>query len=58
MTTVTVLLRPLGRGAWGPITLSYDPRVRTELPAPLDFRRGQVVPIGGRDYRVSKVVTA
>ncbi len=58
MAVVVVTLRPIGRGAWGPITLSYAPRVRTELPAPLEFRRGQVVPIGGRDYRVSKVVTA
>ncbi len=58
MTTVVVTLRPLGRGAWGPITLSYDPRVRSELPAPMEFRRGQVVPIAGRDYRVAKVHTS
>ena len=57
MTTVTVLLRPLGRGAWGPITLSYDPRVRSEMPAPMEFRRGQTVALLGRDYRVSRVTT-
>lgn len=55
MTTVTVLLRPLGRGAWGPITLSYDPRVRTELPAPLQFALGQRVELMGRVYRVARV---
>jgi hypothetical protein len=58
MTTVVVTLRPIGRGAWGPITLSYDPRVRSEQPTPMEFRRGQVVPIGAHSYRVSKVVTA
>lgn len=52
MTIVTVTLRPIGRGGWSPITLTYDPRVRTELPAPLQFVRGQRVPMFGRDYRV------
>lgn len=55
MTTVTVTLRPVGRGSWAPITLSYDPRVRTELPAPLEFRRGQMVAFMGRVYRVARV---
>lgn len=55
MTTVTVTLRPVGRGSWAPITLSYDPRVRTELPAPLEYRRGQLVNLDGREYRVSRV---
>lgn len=55
MSQVTVTLRPIGRGGWGPITLQYDPRVRSELPVPMEFRRGQIVPILGRDYRVSKV---
>lgn len=57
MTTITVLLRPKGRGGWGPITLQYDPRVRSELPAPMEFRRGQVVPMFGREYRVARVTT-
>jgi hypothetical protein len=55
MTRVTVTLRPIGRGGWSPITLQYDPRVRSELPAPMEFRRGQIVPINGRDYRVARV---
>lgn len=57
MTRVTVTLRPLGRGGWSPLVLSYDSRVRSEMPAPLEYRRGQVVTIDGREYRVSKVVT-
>ena len=55
MTTVTVLLRPVGRGSWGPITLSYDPRVRGELPAPLQFTLGQRVELLGQVYRVARV---
>jgi hypothetical protein len=55
MSSVIVTLRPIGRGGWSPITLTYDPRVRAELPAPLEFKRGQVVPINGRDYRVARV---
>ena len=62
MTTVVVTLRPLGRGAWGPITLSYDPRVRSELPAPMEFRRGQVdaaarVPSSGLRVSIDVLVT-
>lgn len=55
MTQVTVTLRPLGPGNWAPITLQYDPRVRAELPAPMEFRKGQIVPMFGRDYRVARV---
>ena len=55
MTTVTVTLRPIGRGGWAPITLSYDPRVRAELPAPLQFIRGQRVELLGHVYRVARV---
>ncbi len=55
MTQVTVTLRPVGRGGWSPITLTYDPRARSELPVPIEFRRGQIIPILGRDYRVSRV---
>ncbi len=58
MTTITVTLKPVGRGGWAPITLQYDPRVRTELPAPMEFRRGQRVPLFGREYRVARVSTA
>lgn len=55
MTRITVTLRPLGRGGWAPITLQYDPRVRSELPAPMEFRRGQIVALLGKDYRVARV---
>lgn len=55
MTRITVTLRPRGRGGWSPLVLTYDPRCRHELPAPMEFRRGQIVPILGREYRVTKV---
>ena len=57
MTRVTVTMRPVGRGGWSPLVLSYDSRVRSEMPAPLEYRRGQVVTIDGGEYRVSKVAT-
>jgi hypothetical protein len=56
MTRVTIILRPIGRGGWSPITLQYDARTRTEQPTPIEYRRGQIVPINGRDYRVSRVI--
>ncbi len=55
MTTVTVLLRPIGRGAWSPITLTYSPRLRTEQPAAVEWYRGRRVTLDGREYRVSRV---
>ena len=58
MTTVTVTLCPVGRGRWSPITLSYSPRLRNEQPAPMEYRRGQIVAVNGRDYRVSRVTTS
>lgn len=57
MTTVTVLLRPLGRGGWAPISLSYDPRLRTEQPTAVEWYRGQRVKLGELVYRVAKVET-
>ena len=32
-----------------------DQRGRSELPAPMEFRRGQIVALLGRDYRVARV---
>lgn len=55
MTRITITLRPVGRGGWGPITLQYDPRVRGELPAPMEFKRGQLVQLLGHEYRVARV---
>jgi len=55
VTRVTITLCPRGRGRWSPIVLTYDPKRRHELPAPMEFRRGQVVQFNGRDYRVAKV---
>lgn len=43
MTSVTVTLRPIGRGGWAPLTPIYNSRVRSEMPAPLEYRLGQVV---------------
>ena len=57
MTRVTIHAAPVGRGRWSPLVLSYDSRVRSEMPAPLEYRRGQVVTIDGGEYRVSKVAT-
>lgn len=55
MNAVTVTLRPLGRGKWSPLVLTYDPRVRAELPAPMEFKRGQRVEFLGQAYRVARV---
>lgn len=55
MSRVTVTLRPVGRGGWAPLVLSYDPQRRSELPTPLDFKRGQTVQIMGQTFKVSRV---
>lgn len=55
MTRVTVTLRPFGRGSWSPLVLTYDSRVRAELPAPMEFKRGQRVEFLGQTYRVARV---
>lgn len=55
MTRITVTLKPIGPGNWSPLLLQYDPRVRSELPAPMEFRRGQIVALLGKDYRVARV---
>lgn len=52
---ITVTLRPRGRGGWSPLILRYDPKCRAELPAPMEFKRGQIVPMFGREYRVARV---
>lgn len=57
MTTVTVLLVPVGPGNWSPITLTYSPRLRTEQPAAVEWYRGRRVTIDGKDYRVSRVTS-
>lgn len=55
VTRITVTLKPIGPGNWSPLLLQYDPRVRSELPAPMEFRRGQIVALLGKDYRVARV---
>ena len=55
MTRVTVTLCPRGRGRWSPVVLTYDPKRRHELPAPMEFKRGQIVSLAGREYRVAGV---
>ena len=57
MAVVVVTLRPLGRGNHSPLLLSYESRLRTEQPAPMEYRRGQIVAVNGRHYRVSRVTT-
>lgn len=57
MTTVTVLLRPPGRGNHSPLLLSYESRLRTEQPTAVEWYRGQRVTLGGMVYRVARVTT-
>lgn len=55
MTTVTVTLRPIGRGNHSPVLLTYVPRLRTEQPTAVEWYRGQRVMLAGLEYRVSRV---
>ena len=53
---MTIILVPPGRGRWSPVVLSYDSRVRDQLPLPLSVRVGQRVEILGRVMRVQAVL--
>lgn len=49
---MTLILVPPGRGRWSPLTVVID----GSRAAPLFFRVGQRVELGGRVFRVSKVL--
>lgn len=55
MSRVTLTLRPPGRGGWSPIVLTFDAARRGELPLPVAIRRGDLWPINGQAYRVSRI---
>lgn len=53
---MTLVLRPVGRGNWTPVRLMYDARLRTELPLPIEAKRGATLELFGRTYRVAGVL--
>ena len=53
---MTVTLVPPGCGRWSPLVLRWDERRRDELPLPVDLKVGDLVPVLGSVWRVSKVV--
>ena len=50
-----VELRPFGSGNHSPLILTWNSRLRAELPLGLDVRRGQKFILNGFTYRVSRV---
>jgi hypothetical protein len=50
-----LVLRPIGRGSWAPVTL-HIPTQRKEFPLPIEVRVGRHVTIDGRVYRIAKVL--
>jgi len=49
---VIVILRPKGRGNWRPVTMAIE----GSRVSPLLIRRGQLVPLGGVVFKVSRVL--
>lgn len=47
-----IILRPVGRGNWSPLIVAIEGK----RAAPMLVRRGQMVPLGGVVYRISKVL--
>lgn len=52
---MTVVLVPVGRGRWSPMTIHWDERLRDELPLPIDLKRGDTVAVMGVVFRVVRV---
>lgn len=48
---MTLILRPLGRGAWHTITVTFNGR-RAPRDAILQFKPGDRFPLGGQVYRI------
>jgi hypothetical protein len=53
---VTLVLRRTGRGNWSPLLLQYDHARQGQLPALLQAKVGDRVPVAGIVYRVSRVL--
>lgn len=51
---MTLILRPPGRGNWKPVTMKVTGN--PHLPPPMFFAVGQIVPLGGMVFRVSRVL--
>lgn len=49
---MTLILRPRGRGNWRPIVVTLT----GDRMAPMLFRRGHLIVMGGIELRVSKVL--
>ena len=49
---MTLILRPRGRGNWAAITIQVSGR----RLGPIDFHVGQLVMLGGANWRISKVM--
>lgn len=49
---MTLILRPRGRGNWSPVTC----RLEGEWIYPIHYSVGQVIHMGGREWRISKVM--
>jgi len=52
---MTVVLTPKGRGRWSRIRISWNARLRGELPAVLEVRVGDDWLMAGTVYRVVEV---
>jgi hypothetical protein len=51
---VILILRPPGRGAWTPVVLTFEQSKHS--PLPLEVFVGQRWTLGGKVFRVSKVM--
>jgi hypothetical protein len=52
---LTLILRRLGRGAWSPVRVHYDPQRQAEWPVPIDIRIGTRLDLFGVTYRISGI---
>ena len=51
---MTLILRPVGRGNWTPITMRVTGK--PHLPPPMYFEVGQRIELGGMVFRVAEVL--
>jgi hypothetical protein len=54
---MTLILRRLGRGAWSPVRVTYDPQRQAEWPIAIDARIGARLDLFGVTYRISRIET-
>jgi len=50
---MTLILRPIGRGNWRPLTVAVD---GAWLPPPMYFAVGQRIELGGCLFRISRIL--